>query len=356
MIPNYNKVHNKFKLKGFHYSYDELRDVAYSFIKEGEPYQIRIGEFLHDWTDSSESILVQTSGSTGAPKAIRVSKQHMVNSAIATGDFFKLQPGKRALHCLPTDFIAGKMMLVRAIILGLELDCIEPSATPIFRTDYRYDFCAMVPMQLQNSLKTIGKIKLILVGGTAVSQSLQSTILGVKTRVFESYGMTETVSHIAIKALNGQNNSDQFNALNGITLSQDSRSCLVIEAPQLSHKKVITNDMVQLLSPTQFRFLGRIDNVINSGGVKLFPEQIEFKLASQINRPFFIASKKDEVLGEKLILIVEGHVKDLDLSSFQNLDKFEFPKSVYFLPHFVRTKTNKINRKETLELIEVIKD
>lgn len=352
MIPNYNKVHNKFKLNGFHYAYDELRDVAYSYIKEGEPYQIHIGEFLHDWTDNSEFILVQTSGSTGAPKTIRVHKQHMVNSAIATGDYFKLQPGKRALHCLPSEFIAGKMMLVRAIILGLELDCIAPSASPIFRTDYKYDFCAMVPMQLQNSLQAIGKIKIILVGGTSVSQSLQSALTGIKTKVYESYGMTETVSHIAIKALNGQNNEDVFNTLNGVTISQDSRACLVIDAPHLSHNKIVTNDQVQLISATQFKFLGRMDNVINSGGVKLIPEQIETKLASQINQPFFIASEEDEVLGKKLILIVEGDTKNLDLTSMKDLDKFEIPKAVYFIPQFVRTKTNKINRKETLELIK----
>lgn len=352
MIPNYNKVHLKFKLNGIHYSYEDLTEVAYSFVKEGKPFEKEIGQFLLDWLDKEDTILVNTSGSTGKPKLINIKKQAMVNSAIATGDFFKLLPGDRALHCLPTQYIAGKMMLIRAIILGLELDLVEPTSTPQLNINRAYNFCAMVPLQLQNTIRDCSHIETIIVGGAPVSNTLKTAVQNIRPSVFETYGMTETVTHIALKKLN-KGETFYFETLPNVSIYQDDRDCLVIEAPRLSEESVITNDIVKIHSKSRFEWIGRYDNVINSGGIKLFPEQIEAKLKNRIEERFFIASEPHNVLGNQLILILENENKRLDESVFTDLQKYERPKKVYNIQKFVETPSGKVQRKKTLKKLNL---
>ncbi|WP_346883091.1 AMP-binding protein [uncultured Algibacter sp.] len=352
MTVDYTKVHLKFKLDNLSYNHKNLMEVAYSYVKEGLPYQQALGDFLLDWLDNKPYIFVKTSGSTGKPKHLKIDKQAMVNSALATGDFFNLKPGDKVLHCLPANFIAGKMMIVRAIILGLELDMVEPSALPRIDYDKDYAFCAFTPMQLKNFAKYLENIKTVIVGGGRVSQAIINLIKDKKPNIYETYGMTETVSHIAIKKLNNFSDNDDkayFSTLPDITLSQDDRGCLIIDAPKLSKVQIVTNDIVDLQSGTQFKWLGRYDNVVNSGGVKLFPEQIEMKLRDKINSEFFIASKPDDTLGEKLILVIESNKNQIDTSIFNVLDKFEKPKAIYNVSKFAQTSSGKIHRKKTLE-------
>lgn len=290
MIPTYKNVHNRFKLNNYHYSYESLMEVAYSFTKEGEPYQVELGVFLLDWLDKEDFVVVQTSGSTGKPKKIKIKKQAMVNSAIATGDFFNLTPGKKILNCLPSNFIAGKMMIVRAIILGLELDMVKPAVTPRIDLEKDYDFCAFTPMQLKNFAKHLKYLKTAIVGGGRVSNHIKQLIQDKDTKIYETFGMTETISHIAVRKLNnftGDASEKYFKTLTGVTVSKDERGCLVIEAPNITDEKLITNDIVEIYSDTSFDWLGRYDNVINSGGIKLYPEQIEEKLQGLINAEFF---------------------------------------------------------------------
>jgi O-succinylbenzoic acid--CoA ligase len=358
MIPNYTNVHIKFKLDNVSYNHEDLKEVAYSYVKEGFPYQQELGNFLLDWLDDSDSVLVNTSGSTGKPKKLKIKKQAMVNSAIATGDFFNLQPGDKVLHCLPSNFIAGKMMIIRAIILGLELDMAKPSALP--KIDYQkdYAFCAFTPMQLKNFAKYLNSIKTAIVGGGQVSDGIIDSIKDKKPKVYETYGMTETVSHIAVKKLNNFNDSDaatktHFKTLPEITVSTDERNCLVINAPYLSDNKIITNDIVRIHSETSFEWLGRYDNVINSGGLKLYPEEIEKKLKNLIDEPFFITSIPDDTLGEKVILIIENDKNNIDNKIFDNLEKYEKPKAIFAVSKFIETKSGKIQRKKTLELLKL---
>src|SRR5690606_11997668 len=160
MTPTFDKIHYRFKLNSNNYTFNELKEVAYSLVKEGEYYERVMGEFLMNWLDTKDYIEVKTSGSSGQPKLIKVSKQSMVNSAIATGDYFKMEPGDKALHCLPTHYISGKMMLVRAMILGLELDFVEPTSQPVFDYDVDYDLCSVIPFHLQNILHFQIKIKI----------------------------------------------------------------------------------------------------------------------------------------------------------------------------------------------------
>lgn len=352
MIPKYNKVHNKFKLNNYHYTSDSLMEVAYSFVKEGDDYEKEMGNFLLDWMDDNDYVEVSTSGSTGKPKHIKLNKQAMVHSAIATGDFFGLKPGDSALHCLPANYIAGKMMLVRAIVLGLEIDVVTPTSYSLDNA-YRasYDFCAMVPMQLENSLVNINRIKKLIVGGTAVPKHLIDAIQNISTHVYETFGMTETITHIAARPLNHVNAPQHFKVFPNVTISKDDRGCLVIDAPHLNADNIVTNDVVEMHSTKEFKILGRADNVINSGGVKLFPEVIESKLESQIHSRFFVASEKDDFLGQALVLVTEGK-QEIDINSFKGLDKYEIPKHIYHVDAFVETETKKIKRRETLELIK----
>jgi O-succinylbenzoic acid--CoA ligase len=199
--PTYENVHNQFKLNGFHLDKEDLCRVAYSFIKEGEEFEKPVGNFLLDWFDSKSYVEMETSGTTGAPKRISVSKQAMVDSALATGDFFDLQPGNKALQCLPVKYVAGKMMLVRAMILGLDLEFVAPSSHPLENNEFNFDFVAMVPLQAQNSLAELKKIKKLIVGGAAVSKTLEKQLMKLSTEVYETYGMTETISHIAARKL-----------------------------------------------------------------------------------------------------------------------------------------------------------
>ena len=336
-------IHPDFKLNGKSFTYVELLAEALYLKENGQLFEKEIGKFLLDWLNNESFIMVQTSGSTGIPKQIVLQKSAMIASAKATGLYFNLTPKSTSLLCLSANYIAGKMMLVRALTLGLHLDTIDPTSAPL--STKKYNFTAMVPLQVQKSLSKLHLVDIVLIGGTKVSYILSESILKTNCNAFESYGMTETISHIAIKKIGELS----FTVLPNVTISIDNRSCLVIEAVELSEEKVITNDIVEILNTTQFIFKGRIDNVINSGGIKIFPEEVEEILAKFISVPFFVASKPDEILGEKVILVLEATPFSFDNSVFSELSKYQIPKEIVFLESFVRTETQKINRKKSLE-------
>ncbi len=364
------QTYSKFSLPEIHQSFsinkntldkEGLRYFAYTFVKQGEVYEQDAGNFLLDWLNEKDHIIVQTSGSTGKPKKIKVFKQHMINSAKATGKFFKAQEGTTALLCLPSNYIAGKMMLVRAMVLGWKIDLVPPKTIPLDTVYKQYDFCAMVPLQLDNSLNRLHLIKKLIVGGGPVSENLKELVQGIKTKIFETYGMTETVSHIAARRINpkkkDKRDANFFKALPNITLNIDHRNCLVIKAPQLNKETIITNDVVELKTYKKFIWKGRHDNVINSGGVKLYPEEIETKLQLLIGHRFFITSIPDDALGDKVILLIE---RDYDkiayltlkegIHNLNTLNKYEVPKEIHFLPQFIGTENGKVQRKQTVEL------
>ncbi|MBA6155360.1 AMP-binding protein [Tenacibaculum sp. S7007] len=347
------------KSNSFHKSF-KLNDTSFTTKEELLSFSKEINEsifsFLSDWFKEDYYVIVQTSGSTGKPKLIQLKKEFMINSALATGEFFNLKENTTALLCLSTDYIAGKMMLVRALTLGWRLDVVGAISNPLKDLEKHYDFSAMVPLQLSNSLSELYKLKQLIVGGGVVSNDLIDAIQNIPTKVYATYGMTETITHIAVKKLNnfsslrGTKQSKSFyKLLPNVDISQDTRNCLVIEAPKVSGERVITNDVVKIVSKTAFEWLGRFDNVINSGGVKLHPEKIEEKLSSLISNRFFVAGVQDEVLGERLVLVVEGEQKLIDFSAIKNLTKYETPKQVYFIDEFIETETKKIQRTKTLK-------
>jgi len=347
-----NQLHIDFKLNGNSFS---TSDELIFFSKE---ISASTQHFFVDWFSNSDFIEVQTSGSTGKPKTIELKKEFMINSALATGTFFDLKENTTALLCMSTDFIAGKMMLVRALVLGWNLDMIEPVSNPLEKVDRSYDFSAMVPMQLQNSLSQIDRIRKLIVGGGIVSEELISEIQNISTKVFATFGMTETITHIAVIQLNGFKNTtfsevekSHYTTLPNVSISKDARNCLVINAPKVSDKKIVTNDVVKIISKNKFKWLGRVDNVINSGGIKSHPEEIEKKLAKIIQQRFFVAGLPDAILGEKLILVIEGKKATIILSKAKSLTRYETPKAIYFVESFIETTSKKIQRKKTLDLL-----
>jgi O-succinylbenzoic acid--CoA ligase len=205
----------------------------------------------------------------------------------------------------------------------------------------------MVPLQAQNSLAGLKNVKKMIVGGAKMSKSLEKSLLKVNTKVYETYGMTETITHIAAKKVGEK----AFSLLPNIQISQNDKNCLVIDAPKISVEPIITNDLVEIIDGNQFIFLGRSDNVVNSGGIKLIPEQIEEKLANEIHSRFFVGGIADSVLGEKLILVIEGEKPTSDKVVFEMLDKYEKPKEVFYVSKFMETENGKIKRKAILESI-----
>ncbi|WP_372746165.1 AMP-binding protein [Lutibacter sp.] len=381
-----NQFHKAFKLQGKSFS------SKVDLITFSEEISLEVFLFMKEWFDEKLFIEVKTSGSTGIPKVIQLQKKLMVNSALATGEFFNLQENTTALVCMPVNFIAGKMMLVRALVLGWHIDVVTPTSNPLKDIDKNYHFSAMVPLQLNNSLKNLHKIKKLIVGGGAVSFELLTKIQHIKTDVFATYGMTETITHIAIKKLNNfdsvisstvdksKNNipscaendvkfryaelvsASHYKTLPNIKLATDARGCLIINAPKISEEIILTNDLVELFSETEFKWLGRFDSVINSGGIKLIPEQIEEKIAEIVSQRFFVTGIPDKLLGEKLILIVEDESsksESLKVSIFAKiqqltkLNKYEIPKEIYVLDYFIETETKKINRQQTLNLLNL---
>ncbi|NVK51662.1 MAG: AMP-binding protein [Flavobacteriaceae bacterium] len=358
----YSRFHADFKLNNNSFSTSN-EIVAYAATLSEV-----IAHFLNDWFSTNDFIEVQTSGSTGNPKIIQLKKEFVKNSAQATGLFFNLQEKTLALLCMPINYIAGKMMLVRALELGWHIDIVEPALNPLKGIEKAYDFSAMVPLQLENSLAEIHKIKKLIVGGGVVSNELEKKLQVVSTEVFATFGMTETITHIAAKKINSKCHSkrseEAYRTLPNVAISNDDRSCLVIHAPKVSVKEIVTNDVVEIVSENAFKWLGRYDNVINSGGIKLHPESIEKKLSNIIVERFFVAGIPDKNLGEKLILIIENDtatsseeasvIKEIKkkLQEIDSLTKYEVPKQIYITKKFVETATKKIHRKNTLELLQ----
>ena len=327
------------------------------FVKE--PWQQEIVDFLQQWFDDSDYVEVKTSGSTGDPKLIQLPKTTMLRSAQLTNRFFGLQPGSVALLCLPASYIAGKMMLVRAIAGNYTLHAVAPSANPFATEELpALDFSAITPYQLLHSAVDLPRrnITNIIVGGSPVTPAMEELTAEWPVALYETFGMTETASHIALRRFNGKEASASFRTLEGVRLSLDDRSCLVIDAPHLHSEQLITNDFVELVDNHSFRWLGRADRVINSGGIKIFPEQVERKLESVIDLPFFISSKPHESLGQQVVLVLECDDLQEELKTEllerikPELGRYELPGQLLCIPRFVYSTGNKVLRAETLKL------
>ena len=323
-------------------------------------FETKVLDFIKEWCSDSKTVKIQSSGSTGIPKIFEVEKSKMLNSAEMTCNFLDLKEGNVALICLPIEYISGKMMVVRSILRKLKLKIAEPSTNPLQNINDEIDFCAMTPLQVENSLDKLHLIKNLIIGGASVSETLKTKITQTlkhsnsPIRIFETYGMSETLSHIALRQI-FPNQEDWFTVFEGVEISLEERDCLKIFAPKLNSEVLQTNDLVEINNQNQFRFLGRLDNVINSGGAKIFPEELEKLVKQNIPNEAVFLGIDDEKLGQKLILIIEGESDENLKSKIHNLKfqkSFHKPKDIIFVEKIPRTPNGKVNRLELKKLIE----
>ena len=314
-----------------------------------------IEEFLEEWNNPSPYVHVKTSGSTGAPKPMLVEKQRMLNSARITCDFLGLRPGDTALLCMSLDYIAGKMMVVRSLERGLKLTTVEPSGHPLSTSNlppstfHIPHFTAMVPLQVYNTLQVpeererLKQIRHLIIGGGAIDDSLAAELKDFPNNIWSTYGMTETLSHIALRRLNGPEASEWYTPFPSVHLSLTDEGCLIIDAPEVCPEPLITNDIAEL-STRQFRILGRKDNVICSGGLKIQAEELERQLRPHMSAPFVISKRADEKFGEVVVLITEGSPSDARIICERILPKYHQPKAYLHLDQIPLTETGKIAR------------
>lgn len=316
-------------------------------------------EFTSDFLSSSPLIEVKTSGSTGTPKRMLVEKSRMRASARMTCDFLNLKEGDTALLCMPLDYIAGKMMVVRTLERGLKLIDIPPSGHPFVDISLQQNpptFAAIVPLQLYNTLlvekerEALSKTKHVIVGGGAISEEVEKQIRTFPNAIWSTYGMTETLSHIAMRRLSGKDASEWYTPMPGVSLSQDPDGCLIINAPVLNPETLITNDIVVLRKDGTFRIIGRRDNVICSGGVKLQIEEIERELHPLLSSPFMITKKKDPKFGEIVVLLTEGDTEQAKAELSEMNNKFSKPKLIIHIDKLPLTETGKPARARAMEL------
>jgi O-succinylbenzoic acid--CoA ligase len=307
--------------------------------------------FLKDWMSDHPEITVQTSGSTGVPKSMQVAKNAMLVSADRTLNFFGLAPEMTALLCLPTSFIAGKMMVVRALLGQLRLITTPPSGRPLQDLSTNVDLAAFTPMQMLNELKVaqpkLRHLKNVLIGGGKVDAQLDRMLQNQPFSAYETYGMTETLSHIALRRINGIGRQSAFVPLENVRIHTDPRGCLTLDASGITEGSMVTNDLAAIQPDGTFIILGRADHIINSGGIKISPETLEDQIRHLLTVPFILSAIDHETLGQQIVLVTEGEPAHADTLLYQIkplLPQYQYPKHLYTLPLFPKTESGKIKR------------
>lgn len=327
-----------------------------------------VQEFITEWNRPSEMLQVHTSGSTGEPKTIAVEKKRMEASARMTCDFLGLKSGDSALLCMSLDYIGGKMMVVRSLVRNLRLISVEPSGHPLRNISEAPTFAAMVPLQVYNSLKVLEErkkllqIKHLIIGGGAVDEVMAETLKSFPHAVWSTYGMTETLSHIAMRRLNGPQASVWYQPLEHVQVHLNNEGCLVIEAPAICSEPVVTNDLAELFIPKadipdaneahMFRILGRKDSVINSGGIKIQMEDVERKLQGKLQCAYQVSKAVDEKFGETVVLLVEStDIAPIKAVCEQELPKYWQPRFYLSIDQLPMTETGKPARAKAIDIV-----
>ena len=317
-----------------------------------------LDEFVSDWQSDSPTLLVHTSGSTGKPKPMLVEKRRMEASARITCGFLGLRAGDTALLCMPLDFIAGKMVVVRSLVWGLQLVAVEPSGHPLKGLTESPTFAAMVPMQVYNSLKVEeGRrlwrdIKHLIIGGGAINRDMAEALRGFPNAVWSTYGMTETLSHIALRRLSGAEASEWYEPFDGVGVTTSADGCLVIDAPAVCAQPLVTNDIAEIAPDgRRFRIRGRRDNVVCSGGLKLQIEEMEARLQPHLNVPYMISKRPDDKFGEAVVLLaVTDDMESVCEVCRKHMPRYEQPRYFLAVSELPMTPTGKPARAEAMKL------
>ena len=318
--------------------------------------------FLLEWSDPSRTAFDQmTSGTTGQPKLYRLQRSAMIKSALNTIEAFGLCSGDRILLCLPVQYIAGKMMAVRAMVGGMDLVTIAPSGRPVPQLEGRVVFAAMVPMQVHESLEhgdDLSAVDTLLIGGGEIHPALRERLSRLEhPMVYESFAMTETITHFALRRINGEDAEEVFKPMGGVEVSRDDRGCLIVSVEEITDGPVYTNDLVEFGPDGKgFIWLGRADHMINSGGIKIIPEVLEQKITGILGKTCLVLPEPDPVLGEKLLLLVESDEPEPPLELWRSrlreaLQRYEVPKRIAVALNIPRNASLKPDRKAALQLL-----
>lgn len=348
----------KFLLNGKEISIREILDEPVDNLAFSE-FELKTVKIIRNWIRKKKRFSFQTSGSTGNPKKITFSRDQIVNSVFRTIKTFNLKEGDTFLSCLNTEFVAGFMMIVRAIVGKAKLIILEPTSNPLalLSPEQTIDFVAMTPIQVQTCLEqnpeSFNDIRKLLVGGASLHHELEARLRSVQCDVFHSYAMTETLTHVAIRDVHKDRNGI-YHALKGVTFDQHENGCLIVNDDRLTIRGLRTNDLVEFLDRRSFRLTGRLDNVINSGGVKVQADQLELDiqdilLQEGIAAQICMVSRPDERLTNKLVLLIKTNDRTLDAGKLlkklkAGLRQYHDPKEIIWVPHIFLTKSGKIDR------------
>lgn len=351
---------NKIKISGKYFYPEDFTENNIPDFFESPGFHKQIYLFLKEWFSPAESINLQTSGSTGKPKIMNASKLKMLNSAALTCNFFSLKENDKALLCLSTDFIAGKMMIVRSLYRGLDIYPVEPTGHPLKELSCSIEFAAMVPMQVYNSLhseierKKLSQIKNLIIGGGAINSELESDLKEFPNNIYSTYGMTETLSHIGLRKINGKYASEYYTPLPGVTINISEKGTLIIDIPDIADTMIVTNDIAEIKSDGTFKIIGRIDNVINTGGIKVITEELEELLQPYIKGRYAITSIPHPKLGEAIVLLVEKELNETLTVQYirKYLPHYMHPQHIVKTSSVPLTRNGKLDRAAIKKIAE----
>ncbi|MCZ4408098.1 AMP-binding protein [Cryomorphaceae bacterium 1068] len=319
-------------------------------IEGQDQFEMEIISYCIDLFDESETIFIQTSGSTGNPKSLEFPKSALIQSASVTNEYFGLNPKSKSLLSLPLNYVAAKLMVVRAIIGGYNLSTVAPKANPLKDLNELISFVPMTPHQVKSILgespEAFDKVETVLLGGGEVLSELRAQLLQLNPHFYVGFGMAETLTHFALSKINSEDTTI-YKVLPDARISTDERGCLIINRSGITKNDLVTNDLIEL-TEEGFKWLGRIDNLINSGGVKVIPEEVEKLLSPKIDSRFFVSGIPNSLLGQKVALFIEGK-KEIKLDDIAFSSVYQKPKEIIHLEKFLYTESGKVRRAETVK-------
>lgn len=348
----FDRQQQRLLLEGKEYAPEDISRLVAEGAGNCPPALWDLYLFLNEWFDASPIITVHTSGSTGVPKELVVRKDRMMQSARLTCEFLNLQAGDTALLCMNLRYIGAMMMVVRSLVAGLNLVVRPASGHPLSDVEVPLKFAAMVPLQVYNTLRVPAERKrlehtdILIIGGGAVDDSLEAELKTIPIAAYSTYGMTETLSHIALRRLNGEAASKCYYPFPSVELSLSAENTLIVKAPLICDDVLQTNDIACLCSDGGFTIAGRKDNVINSGGIKIQAEEMENRLQPFIPVPFAVTAVPDPCLGQALTLLIAGKpdIKELENKLQAVLETYYRPKHIFITELIPQTENGKIDR------------
>lgn len=334
---------------------DDYRQSVINFVEEWESLPV-----YRSQAGYSPILRISTSGSTGAPKTFEFSREQVEASAKYTGQFFDFKKGDSILLSLSPNFVAGKLMLVRAMLHEMKIVVAPLNSNPLKDINFFLEsikLAAFVPYQIneilkdEHSKKIYQTIENVIIGGAEISPTLELKISHLTNKNYSTFAMTETLTHFALRPVDGKTNF--YTCLPGINIHEDARGCMVVEPNKILSQELITNDIIEKIDDTKFRWKGRFDHVINSGAIKIFPETEE-KLIGHLfdEKRFYLSSKKNDALGEELVLVIEDFLwnkknqEEILIEIEKIAPKYHGPKSILFFDKFDETKNGKIIRQK----------